>query len=300
MHDFDLLRVLDLAEVSGAEGDGDRGAYASAAGGETFRGPAMNTEVFVRTFGGHLAAQALCAATRTVSEDKLVHSLHSYFLSGGDAEAATEYTVRRLRDGRSFSTRSVEAHQNGKLLYTMTASFHHQQDLGPEHSEPMPAVPAPERVAAQEKIPSGVPGAEKDFREWDIREVPAALESRETTTVSGRTLWFRYRESLPGDDALHATALTYMSDMTLLFSALEAHPGYAAQLASLDHAIWFFRPVRVDEWLLYRQASPSAGSGRALAQGRIFNADGELVALVAQEGLARKLRVGATQVPMRE
>lgn len=287
MQDYELLRVLDVQPLRDAPAP------------DTYVGPAMDTQVFVRTFGGHIAAQALAAATRTVGGGKQVHSLHSYFVAGGDADRDTTYTVRRIRDGRSFSTRSVEAHQGDTLLYTMTASFHHSLDQGPEHAEALPAVPAAGELPAGGPIPSGVPGAEQDFREWDIRVVPAHESDREPATVSGRSIWFRFRAELPDSDALHATALTYMSDMTLLFSSLEAHPGYGAQLASLDHAIWFFRPVRVDGWLLYRQSSPSAGAGRALTQGRIFDASGALVALVVQEGLARQLREGATQVPMR-
>ena len=287
MQEYELLRVLNVQPLGGAPAP------------DTFRGPAMDTEVFRRTFGGHLAAQALAAAIQTVDVGKHVHSLHSYFVAGGDADQDTTYTVRRIRDGRSFSTRSVEAHQGNTLLYTMTASFHHSLDQGPEHAEALPEVPAAEQLRANGPIPSGVPGAEGDFREWDIRVVPAHENDREPTTVSGRSIWFRFRGQLPDAVSLHATALTYMSDMTLLFSSLEAHAGYGAQLASLDHAIWFLRPVRVDGWLLYRQSSPSAGGGRALTQGRIFDASGSLVALVAQEGLVRQLRDGATQVPMR-
>lgn len=314
MRDYDLLRVLNLEEVdpttsASLSPDASQNPIPAATPAAptaapsfpvtTFLGPAMDTDVFVRTFGGHIAAQALAAAARTVDSGKLVHSFHSYFLAGGDAEAETTYRVKRLRDGRSFSIRTVEAYQGDVLLYIMTASFHHELDEGPAHHEPMPDVPEAREVAPDGPIPSGVPGAEKDFREWDIRVVPEDRSAPDLNTVSGRSVWFRFREALPESDALHATALTYMSDMTLLSSALEAHPGYEAQLASLDHAVWFFRPVRVDQWMLYRQASPSAGSGRALTQGRIFDARGNLVALVSQEGLVRKLRDGATQVPMR-
>lgn len=268
-------------------------------GETTFRGPAMETDVFVRTFGGHLVAQSLAAATATVGDNKLVHSMHSYFLRPADAEAPTEYEVSVLHDGRSFASRSVQASQGGKVCFAMTASFHHRGDNGPEHAEPMPEVPGPETIEPHGKVPSGVPGAEKDFREWDIRVIPSGSDNKERTTVSGRSIWFRYRHELPDSDRFHAQALSYMSDMTLLFSTLEAHPEHQVQLASLDHAVWFFRPVRVTDWFLYRQASPSAASGRALASGKIFNQDGELVALVVQEGLTRDLRDGATQVPMR-
>lgn len=262
----------------------------------------MDTDVFVRTFGGHLAAQALAAASATVDDGQAVHSLHSYFVAGGDADMETQYHVRRLRDGRSFSARSVEAWQDEALLYTLTASFHHRGDQGPQHAEPMPAVAGPDSIPAGGPIPSGVPGAEADFREWDIRVVPPDAAPAPPAGVSGQCLWFRYKEPLGAEtdtDAFHACALTYMSDMTLLYSAMQAHPGFDVQLASLDHSIWFFRPARVTNWLLYQQHSPSASHGRALTQGRLFTEEGELVALVAQEGLARQLRAGATQVPMR-
>lgn len=283
MHSSELERVLDLEQR----------------GGDEFFGPAMNTDVFNRMFGGHLVAQALVAATRTVDPAKRVHSLHSYFVSAALADAATTYRVRRLRDGRSYASRLVEAFQDGQLCYIMTASFHHGEDTGPEHAEALPQVPAAEDTPVPDRLPTGVPGAEKDFAEWDIRPVEPAADDRAPATVSGRSLWFRFGKTLPDDDALHACALAYMSDMTLLYSSMEAHPDSPVQLASLDHALWFFRPVRVGDWLLYRQASPNAGAGRALVEGRVFTQSGELVAMVVQEGLARDLREGATQVPVR-
>lgn len=286
------MSTPELRRVLALERDGD----------DVFTGPAMDTDVFVRTFGGHLAAQALTAASATVEDEKTVHSLHSYFLAGGDADAETQYRVRRLRDGRSFSARSVEAWQAGTLLYTLTASFQRPGDDGPQHAEPMPVVANPESIPAGGPIPSGVPGAEKDFREWDIRLVPPDEAPAPPAGCNVQYLWVRYREPLGAEahtDSFRVCALTYMSDMTLLYSAMKAHPGFEVQLASLDHSIWFFRPVRVTDWLLYQQHSPSATGGRALTQGRLFTEDGELVALVTQEGLARQLRAGATQVPMR-
>lgn len=279
----DLERVLTLSNLGPA----------------TYEGPGMDTDVFARTFGGHLVAQALAAAAQTVEGDKQVHSLHGYFLCGAKAEAPVRYEVEELRNGRSFAVRTVNAFQKDELCYTMTASFHHGTDAGPEHAECMPDVLRPECIKPGGSIPSGVPGAEKDFREWDIREIPQGGNGQDATTVSGRSLWFRYRHELPDSDPLHAQALAYMSDMTLLFASLQAHPNHKVQLASLDHSIWFVRPVRVNSWLLYRQSSPSAGSGRALTQGKLFDANGNLTALVTQEGLARNLREGATQVPIR-
>lgn len=279
----DLERVLTLRSIGPA----------------TYEGPGMDTDVFARTFGGHLVAQALAAAAQTVEAEKHVHSLHGYFLRGAEADAPVRYEVTELRNGRSFAVRTVNALQDGELCYTMTASFHHGRDSGPEHAENMPHVLRPESIKPGGSIPSGVPGAEKDFHEWDIREIPPGGNGQDATTVSGRSLWFRYRHELPDTDAVHAQALAYMSDMTLLFASLAAHPNHKVQLASLDHSMWFVRPVQVNGWLLYRQSSPSAASGRALTQGRIFDAHGNLTALVTQEGLARDLREGATQVPMR-
>ena len=268
-------------------------------GPTTFEGPAMNALVFVRMFGGHLAAQALAAASATIGEDKYVHSLHSYFLRPADADLPVRYEVLPLRDGRSYALRTVQAYQGEKLCFVLSASFHHSLDEGPEHAEKMPDVPCPETIAPGGKIPSGVPDAEKEFHEWDIRDVPLEDNAQDATTVSGRSLWFRYRHPLPDTDVFHAQALTYLTDMTLLYTSLQAHPEAKVQLASLDRNMWFLRPVRVDDWLLYRQSSPSAGSGRALTQGKIFDSAGNLVALIVQEGLARNLREGATQVPMR-
>ncbi len=283
MHSCELARVLAIEKIDD----------------DAFLGPGMRSDVFVRMFGGHLVAQALMAASQTVPEDKRVHSLQSYFLQGGAAGEETIYRVRRLRDGRSYSARSVEAYQGDELCYTMSASFHHGLDQGPEHCEPMPAVPAPNAIERPNHIPTGVPGAEKDFREWDIRPVPSHGYGVDSSTVSGQSLWFRFTQELSDSDKLHTGALAYMSDMTLLYSAMAAHPGHRVQLASLDHAIWFLRPVRVTDWLLYHQSSPAAGSGRALTHGRIFTEHGDLVALVSQEGVMRNLRQGATQVPVR-
>ena len=268
-------------------------------GSHTFDGPGMNTEVFVRMFGGHLVGQALAAAAATVDPGKPVHSLHSYFVRPAAAEEPVRYEVDAVRDGRSYATRTVHAFQSDELCHILTASFHHTSDTGPEHAEVLPDVPAPETIAPQPTIPSGVPRAEDDFADWDVREVPQGEHAVDETAVSGRSLWFRYRHELPDSDALHAQALAYMSDLTLLSASLQAHPDHDVQLASLDHAIWFFRPVRVNQWMLYRQSSPAAGHGRALSQGKLFDASGKLLALIIQEGVARDLREGATPVPMR-
>ena len=281
-----IQRILDLERCDGNEPD-------------IFRGAAMHSDHFVRTFGGHVAGQALVAATRTV-EGKKVHSLHGYFLRPGDANAETEYRVGRPRDGRSFATRTVEALQGGEVLFSMQASFHRAGDEGPEHSDEMRAVPAPDELPAEAKAPNLGPGSRHDLNEWDIRVVSPEMYSPNQYTTSQQVVWFRSTRRLPDEDTFHACTLTYMSDMTLLHSALAAHPGHQVQLASLDHAVWFLRPFRADEWLLYDQISPSAHAGRALTHGRIFDQQGRLVAVVVQEGLTRNLREGAHAVPERD
>lgn len=280
-HPVYIQRILDLELI-------DRNIY---------RGAAMHSENFVRTFGGHVAGQALVAATRTMDDEKRVHSLHGYFLRPGDADADTLYRVGRPRDGRSFATRTVEAVQNGEVIFSMQASFHRTDDQGLEHSDDMRDVPSPEELGATARPQHLGPGSRHDLNEWDIRVVPPGDYAPNQYTKSQQVVWFRSTRRLPDEDTFHACTLTYMSDMTLLHSSLAAHPGQKVQLASLDHAVWFLRPFRADEWLLYDQISPSAHAGRALTHGRIFDRSGNLVAVVVQEGLTRNLREGATAVP---
>lgn len=276
-----IQRILDLERI-------DKNIY---------RGAAMHSENFVRTFGGHVAGQALVAATRTIADDKHVHSLHGYFLRPGDANEATVYRVGRPRDGRSFATRTVEAVQEGEVIFSMQASFHRTDDEGLEHSDEMRAVPSPEELGEEANPEHLGPGSKHDWNEWDIRIVPQERYAPNQYTQSQQVVWFRSKRRLPDEDTFHACTLTYMSDMTLLHSSLAAHPGRKVQLASLDHAVWFLRPFRADDWLLYDQISPSAHAGRALTHGRIFDRAGNLVAVVVQEGLTRNLREGATAVP---
>ena len=243
-----------------------------------------------RTFGGQVASQSLVAATQTVAEGFRVHSLHGYFVAPGNSDEPTTYLVDRVRDGRSFVMRSVKAIQNGHAIFIMQASFHHGRDAGPEHADRMRDVPAPEDVVVD---PSDNPPVRRalfqEWSDWDIRVVPPENYRHDPDRASQQVVWFRTRESLPDDDTVHVCTLAYMSDMTLLSSALVPHQGQTFQEASLDHAMWFLRPFRADEWLLYDQTSPSAHAGRALTHGRIFNRQGELVAVVTQEGLTRAL-----------
>lgn len=248
---------------------------------DIFRGAALDTER-QRTFGGQVAAQALEAATRTVDNERSVHSLHAYFLRGGRPYEPTVFVVDRLRDGRSFTTRQVRALQDGDVIFTMQASFHIRGDHGPEHSDVMRDVPDPET------LPPGL-SDDPDFAGWDVRVVPPEQYEHNKYTTSQQVVWFRSTNKLPDDERFHINTLAYMSDMTLLYSAMVPHPDHKVQAASLDHAMWFMRSFRADEWLLYDQISPSAHGARGLTHGRIFNREGDLVAFVVQEGLIRSL-----------
>ncbi|WP_246833378.1 acyl-CoA thioesterase II [Williamsia sp. 1138] len=240
-----------------------------------------------RTFGGQVAGQSLVSATRTVEDRFRVHSLHGYFLRGGNPKEPTVYLVDRVRDGRSFCTRRVTAIQDGLAIFTMSASFH-VEDQGYEHQDNMPRVPRPEELP--DILDSENSDLTAPYREWenfDVRIVPRDQLIGSRDLASQQQVWFRYRNPLPDDQVFHVCTLAYMSDMTLLGSAKVAHPDEDAQFASLDHAMWFMRPFRADEWLLYDQTSPSAGGGRALTQGRIYDHRGVMVAAVTQEGLTR-------------
>jgi acyl-CoA thioesterase II len=266
-----------------------------------FRGRSPDERV-QRVFGGQVAGQALVAAGRTVPEDRPVHSLHAYFIRPGDPAVPLVYTVDRVRDGRSFTTRRVTAIQHGKAIFTLSASFH-QPEQGLEHAMPMPAVPAPEELRPNaeriaEALGSPLPADLLDSP-IDLRSVgPLAVEvDRDPSLYTGSNLvWLRVTERLPDDPLLHVCLMTYASDLTVLESVLLEHgvswiDGRVAA-ASLDHAMWFHRPFRADQWLLYAQESPVAAGGRGLARGEVFTAEGELVVSVVQEGL---IRINATQ-----
>ena len=241
-----------------------------------------------RTFGGHVAGQSLVSAVRTVDPKFQVHSLHGYFLRGGDARSPSVYTVERIRDGGSFCTRRVTAIQHGETIFSMSASFQTDQS-GIEHQDAMPAAPGPEESLGFRSGGAFDDAGFAQFAEWDVRIVPRdRLDVREGK-ASQQQVWFRHRDPLPDDPVLHICALAYMSDLTLLGSAQVNHAEVRPHLmvASLDHAMWFMRPFRADEWLLYDQSSPSSCGGRSLTQGKLFNQYGEMVAAVMQEGLTR-------------
>jgi len=248
-----------------------------------------------RIYGGQVLAQSLLAAERTLPEDRAVHSMHGYFLRPGDASQGITIAVDRIHDGRSFSTRRSQAYQNGVPIFSMIASFQ-DHDPGVEHAEPMPdGVPAPEDLAPDEDRVEGLPGGTARMlseRAADIRHVDSPLYlPSDDAQVPRQAVWMRMRAPLPDDQRLHRAALAYLSDMTIQESILRAHGVYWAmpglKVASLDHAMWWHRPARVDEWLLYVQESPNARGGRGLATGRIYSREGGLVASVAQEIMIR-------------
>lgn len=250
-----------------------------------------------RIFGGQVAAQSLTAAGRTVPEDRHVHSLHGYFMRPGDPKVPIVYEVDRTRDGSSFTTRRVTAIQHGKPIFAMSASFQITEP-GVEHSLPMPDVPPPEGLPGYGEVLA--PYRER-IEVWATLPRPFEVRYATDTPWSARgagpqpgattKVWFRADGTLPDDPLLHTCLLAYMSDLTLLDSALISH-GLASgidriQLASLDHAMWFHRPVTMDDWVLYETSSPAASGARGLCTGHFYSAGGDLLATVVQEGLVR-------------
>lgn len=249
-----------------------------------------------RVFGGQVAGQALVAAGRTVKEGR-VHSLHCYFLRPGDPKIPILYDVDRIRDGKSFTTRRVVAIQHGRAIFNLDASFH-QDEPGLDYHSPMPEVPAPETLPTfMERLKPYLrelgPWAEQE-RPIDIRLCDPVDTPPSSWRQPNAYAWIRTNGELPDDPVLHNCVLTYASDMTLLDTTVRPHglvwcPDRKLMMASLDHSIWFHRPFRVDEWLLYAQVTPSSAGARGLATGSIFTRSGVLVASVAQEGLIRPL-----------
>ncbi len=239
-----------------------------------------------------MAGQSLVSAVRTVDPKFQVHSLHGYFLRAGDARSPSVYTVERLRDGGSFCTRRVSAIQHGETIFSMSASFQTDQS-GIEHQDAMPHAVPPDDIPDFKSVSKVFDDASfRQFDEWDVRIVPREHLGVREGKASQQQVWFRHRDPLPDDHVLHICALAYMSDLTLLGSAQVNHVEERKHLmvASLDHAMWFMRAFRADEWLLYDQSSPSACGARSLTQGKIYNRYGEMVAAVMQEGLTRYAR----------
>jgi acyl-CoA thioesterase II len=250
-----------------------------------------------RIFGGQVAGQALVAAARTVEPDRRVHSLHAYFLRAGDPKVPVLYEVDRLRDGGSFTTRRVAAIQHGKVIFNLSASFQVSEE-GFDHAFVMPEVPPPDDLPTmRERLArSGVDAAPwiDRPRPIDIRHVDWPDPGNARAPEPRQHVWLRADGRLPDDPLVHTIVLTYASDMTLLDTATLPHGGswFAPDrfMASLDHAMWFHRSFRADDWLLYAQDSPNASGGRGLSRGLVFARDGTLVATVMQEGLVRRVR----------
>jgi len=268
-----------------------------------FRGRSPQSR-WQRVFGGQVIGQALVAACRTV-EDVAVrppHSLHAYFLLGGDPKVPIIYEVDRIRDGRSFTTRRVIAIQHGRAIFSTEVSFHVAED-GPMHQFTMPDVPRPDKLPSEAEVRDQLlPHMPDPVRRYYERERPIELRPVEYGRYLGEKIegnrfhiWLRATGRLPDEPAIHQCVLAYASDMTLLDTALIPlgktvfHDDIMA--ASLDHALWFHRPFRADEWLLYAEDSPNLGGSRGFARGLIYASDGTLVASVAQEGLLRQRRV---------
>ncbi len=267
---------------------------------DLFRGRQPDTSR-QRVFGGQVAAQALAAASRTVPPEVSAHSLHAYFLRPGDTAIPIVYDVERIRDGRSFATRRVVARQHGTSIFFLTASFQ-IAEVGYDHQDLMPAVPAPDDCPTMGDLFREITGRADDRsweREWAALDVRYAGDSRPGGRLSGDAeparaqIWVKAAGEVPADPVVNMCVLAYASDLTLLGVGLVPHGVLIVspqiQPASLDHSMWFHRPFRTDQWLLYDQHSPSASGARGFALGRVFSGDGRLVASVAQEGLIRPL-----------
>jgi acyl-CoA thioesterase-2 len=277
-----LLGVLDLERVTD----------------DHFRGlvPQLGRK---RVFGGLVVAQALVATARTVP-DRAPHSLHAYFILAGDPKVPIDYEVERVRDGRSFTTRRCVAIQAGRPIFALFASFQ-VEEAGLDHQAAMPDVPDPDGLPSKADIatlfPNRFPPAMKAWFDGEnaieVRAVDLARYDGTGTPNPVQYVWIRATARLPDDPAIHRAVLAYLSDLSLLDVTLAAHgrtlfqPGFS--VASLDHALWFHRPFRADEWLLYAQDSPNTAGARGLARGLLFSRDGVLVASVAQEGLIRPM-----------
>ena len=276
----ELIRILDLEPIEV----------------NIFRGVSP-PEKRQRVFGGQVAGQALVAAARTVPADRRVHSLHAYFLRPGDPSVPILYEVDRIRDGRSFTTRRVVAIQHGQAIFNLAASFQIDEP-GLDYQRPMPDAPPPESLPTfTERF---APYADR-MGDWysrprpiDLRHVDAPVPRDRVpgeATPASQKVWLRADGRLPDDPVLHTCVVTYASDMTLLDTVLLPH-GLSWQeanlrMASLDHAMWFHRPFRADEWMLYDQDAPSTSNARGLVHGSIFTAGGALAVSVVQEGLVR-------------
>jgi acyl-CoA thioesterase-2 len=282
----DLVAILDLERL---EQNLFRG-----------RGPSAGWQ---RVYGGQVLGQALVAAVRTVPEERVAHSAHGYFLLPGDPAEPIIYDVERIRDGGSFTTRRVKGIQHGRAMFTMSVSFHKGEE-GYDHHAPMPEAPAPEDLPNEQdlkermldKLPENMRRYWERERPIEIRPVDVSRYFARDKREPRQLIWMRATKPLPDFFPLHQCVLAYASDFTLLDTALIAHGKLMfdkdLQLASLDHAMWFHRPFRADDWLLYAQDSPSAFGARGFCRGSVFTRDGRLVASTTQEGLMRQQATG--------
>ena len=284
-----LIRILDLEQIEE----------------NIFRGQNEHGRSRIRLFGGQVAAQALAAAGRTV-EGRRAHSLHGYFLRGGDPAVPVVFTVDRIRDGASFTTRRVVAVQHGRAIFNMAVSFHVEEE-GYTHQDEMPNVPPPEELPSwSERVHEAADRLPDDMKEWMLAERPIEVRAREPhswfasqPSHGPAAAWLRAAGRLEDDPLLHQCVLTYASDMGLVDNIYRPHKNSGPRdvmMASLDHAMWFHRSFRVDDWILYYQESPIATGARGFARGSMFTRAGELVCSVAQEGLMRRIdpkRMGA-------
>ena len=281
----ELLGILDLEELDI----------------NLFRGRSPQSG-WQRVFGGQVIGQALVAAVRTVEASRRPHSMHAYFLLPGDPKVPIIYDVDRMRDGKSFTTRSVTARQHGHPIFSMLVSFHADEAAGLDHQAKMPDVPGPEALPSEAEVRANIlPTMPDPMRRYYERERPIELRPVEFERYLGKKIpdgkfnvWIKTTGALPDDPAIHQCVLAYTSDMGLLDTALVPHGRTLFEkefmAASLDHALWLHRPFRADEWLLYAQDSPNLHGSRGFARGLIFTRDGTLVASVAQEGLVRQRR----------
>jgi acyl-CoA thioesterase-2 len=310
---LDLLATLDLEELGSAQVNVQPLSTAGAlAGDEPVRLPETFAEDITlfrgqsqkqphgRVFGGQVLAQGVVACGRTVravegGDDRRLHSLHAYFMRPGDDTQPITFSVERMRDGRSFSTRRVHAIQHGKPILSMSCSFQ-APDRGLDHQDPTPGAPDPTTIPSLTDVFAGVdhPAARHlaEGRAIDQRHVEGNLfVAPATEHVADQRVWMRATGQLPDDPLVHDAVLAYASDYSLLEAILRRHgrtwTARGLRVASLDHAMWFHRPARADDWILYAQHSPSAQGGRGLGIGRMFTVDGTLVATVAQEGMVR-------------
>jgi acyl-CoA thioesterase-2 len=277
----ELIHLLDLEEI-------EKNHYRAISPSEGWQ----------RVYGGQVIGQALVAASRTVPDDRRAHSLHGYFLRPGDTTIPILYTVDRIRDGRSFTTRRVVAVQHGQAIFNMSISFQTVED-GFDHQLPMPEAPMPDGLPDEQELRADwADSLPEEFRSTLSRNSPMEIRPVDPVNLLNpdkrpphQMCWMKARDPLPDDPRLHQCVLAYLSDWSLLDTATLPHAVSFAQtnmqVASLDHAMWFHRPFRADQWMLYVQDSPSASGARGLNRGLIYDRQGVLVASVAQEGLIR-------------